>query len=107
MTSQAKKTWAQILHQLPTAAVVTVIFASGGWKGSVDGALERHDCEIVEIHAMNMVQDEKDTELEERIIELEAVARERWLQIQSLQANQGDIREMVSEIYHMMLEDRQ
>jgi hypothetical protein len=107
MSPQAKKAWAQVLHQLPTAAVVTVIFASGGWKGSVEGAIERHDCEIVELHAANMLQDEKDEALETRIVELEAIARERWLQIQSLQANQGDIREMVSEIYHMMLEDRQ
>ena len=107
MSPQAKRTWGQVLHQLPTVAVITVVFASGGWKGSIEGAIDRHECEVIELHAANMVQDEKTNELETRVIELEAIARERWLQIQSLQANQAEIRSMINEMYHWMLEDRQ
>ena len=106
MTQQTKRTWGQILHQLPTVAVVTAVFFSGGWKGSVDGAIEETNCELIELHAADMVQEDKTESLEERVIELEAIARERWMQIQSLQANQTDIRNMIQDIHSWMLEER-
>jgi len=107
MTAQTKRTWNQILHQLPTAAVLTVMFASGGWKNSIDQRLQDDCNDIIQLHAVNIIQDDKTEALEDRVVELEAIARERWMQIQSLQANQSEIRTMVREMYNWMLEDKE
>ena len=84
MSPEAKRTWIEILRQIPTVTILTIVFIGGGWKSYVDDSIEENRESICE-------HDAKGEALNARIIELETIARERGLQIQIMQQNQVQI----------------
>ena len=100
MSPEAKRTWIEILRQIPTVTILTIVFIGGGWKSYVDDSIEENRENICR-------HDEKGEALNARIIELETIARERGLQIQIMQQNQVQINGKIDQIYEWMLEDRQ
>jgi len=107
MSPKAKGIFGQVLHQLPTVAVLTFVFAVGGWKGSVDDRLDIDCNDIVLLRMTDSQHDIKDDLLSDRITELEAIIREKTLQIVGLTRNQDRILNHLDDMYQWMLEERQ
>lgn len=104
MSPSTKRTWLEVLRQVPTVTIVTLVFVGGGWKNHVDNT-------ITENSETLCLYNEKGEALQTRVIELEALVREYraqdQAQYQMVRENQIRINDKIDQIYAWMLEDRQ
>lgn len=100
MTNATKRTWVEIVRQIPPMAAISLIFIWGGWKSHVDETLATN-CETLVIY------NQKGEQLQWRVVELEAIVREYRAQAQARDQRLNEMNDKIDLIYQMMLEDRQ
>jgi len=100
MTAAKKQTWTEILRQIPTITLITIVFISGGWKKDVDDGIATNTQTLCEYNI-------KGEALQDRVIELEAIVREYRAQAVARDNRLNEMNAKIDLIYQMMLEDRQ
>ena len=99
MTVANKRTWTEILRQIPTVAAISLIFAWGGWKSNVDETINRN-CDTLVLY------NEKGEQLQWRVVELEAIVREYRANAQARDLRLDEMNNKIDLIYQMLMEER-
>jgi len=90
----------EILRQIPTVTLITIVFIGGGWKSHVDETLTETTNTLCEYNL-------KGEALQERVIELEAIVREYRAQAQARDARLDEMNAKLDRIYEILMEGRQ